>query len=61
MFRGFDVDFILKERKVKELEIFVKGRNKKIYAKTKKGQRFLIRTKTQIKEVILLYFKWKRF
>ena len=54
MFRGFDVDFILKERKVK-------GRNKKIYAKTKKGQRFLIRTKTQIKEVILLYFKWKRF
>ncbi len=61
MFRCFDVDFILKERKVKELETFVKGRNKKIYAKTKKGQRFLIRTKTQIKEVILLYFRWKRF
>ncbi len=61
MFRGFDVDFILKERKVKELETFVKGRNKKIYEKTKKGQRFLIRTKTQIKEVILLYFRWKRF
>ena len=52
---------IVKERKVKELETFVKGRNKKIYAKTKKGQRFLIRTKTQIKEVILFYFKWKRF
>ena len=61
MFRGFDVDFILKKRKIKELKTFVKGRDKKIYAKTKKGQRFLIRTKTQIKEVILLYFKWKRF
>ena len=61
MFRGFDVNFILKERKVKELETFVKSRNKKNYAKTKKGQRFLIRTKTQIKEVILFYFKWKRF
>lgn len=50
-----------KERKIKELETFIKGRNKKVYAKTKKGQRFLIKTKTQIKEIILLYFKWKRF
>ena len=60
----FKRTFAIKEERIKNFENLIK-KNGKFYAKTKKGQHFLIKRNTTrnatIKDVLLIPFKWKRW